>query len=446
MMLELNTVQSGYGKVTVIREVSLTVAPGEVVAILGANGAGKTTLARTISGTLPLRAGRIVLDGDDISRMTPHARARRGIIQVPEGRRLFGSLTVSQNIDLGRIAGRKRSGDQDGLERLIESFPKLKILWKRQAGLLSGGEQQMVALARAAAGRPRVLILDEPSLGLSPLLVDEVFAMVDLMSRELGCAVLLIEQLADRALSAASRGVVIAHGEVATTGSAEELRQSSWQASTAGEELSLIEPEAVPRPRTAKGRATLIQLKAAGREVFRRDGYVRTRVSDISDEAGLSNGAFYRYFEDKEHLMLVVLDDFLSQYRDYIRVPFDSDRPLASVQASYERYLEFYRDHVDLMLLLLQAGQVVPEVEKLRIASTGEVYSRMARLLSRCHELGILNEGVRPEILAPLVGGMVEQYAFLAYVHDALEVTDPAQIAAEITAVWSRGVLNKAAH
>jgi AcrR family transcriptional regulator len=213
-------------------------------------------------------------------------------------------------------------------------------------------------------------------------------------------------------------------------------------AATANGELSLLKPDAAPLPRTPKGKATMNQLKVAGREVFRRDGYVHARVSDISKEAGLSNGAFYRYFEDKEHLMLVILDDFLHQYRDYIRVPFDIDQPLASVQSSYQRYLEFYREHVDLMLLLLQAGQVVPAVEGLRIASTGEVYARMERLLSRCKELGLLRSGVRIEILAPLVGGMVEQYAFLAYVHGALEVTDPAAIAREITAVWSNGVLN----
>ena len=202
-------------------------------------------------------------------------------------------------------------------------------------------------------------------------------------------------------------------------------------------ELSLLTSSAAPRPRTAKGKATMNQLKIAGREVFRRDGYVHARVSDISKEADLSNGAFYRYFEDKEHLMLVILDDFLHQYRDYIRVPFDTDQPMASVQSSYQRYLEFYREHVDLMLLLLQAGQVVPAVEQLRIASTGEVYARMERLLARCEELGVLRPEVRIEVLAPLVGGMVEQYAFLAYVHGALDVVDPAAIANEITALWA---------
>ena len=208
-----------------------------------------------------------------------------------------------------------------------------------------------------------------------------------------------------------------------------------------GDEMSLIAPEALPRPRTAKGRATLLQIKNSGREIFRRDGYVHARVSDIATGAGLSSGAFYRYFVDKDHLMLGILDDFLSQYRDYIRIPFNSDRPLESIQASYERYLEFYRDHVDLMLLLLQAGQVVEDVERLRIRSTAEVYARMARLLQRCQDLGILRDGVRIEILAPLIGGMVEQYGYLAYVHDALEVSEPAAIAEEITAVWVRGVL-----
>jgi AcrR family transcriptional regulator len=205
--------------------------------------------------------------------------------------------------------------------------------------------------------------------------------------------------------------------------------------------LSLISADELPRPRTAKGRATLLQIKQGGREVFRRDGYVNSRVSDISAAAGLSSGAFYRYFDDKEHLMLVILDEFLSQYRDYIRVPFDSDRPLASVQASYQRYLEFYRDHVDLMVLLNQAGQVVPEVERLHVDSTAEVYARMGRLLRRCEDLGILRDGIDIPTLAPLVGGMVEQYGYLAYVHNALEITDPAAIAAEITSLWARGIL-----
>lgn len=225
-MLELNQVTAGYGSVPAIHGVTLTVAEGEVLAVLGANGAGKTTLARTISGQLPASDGTIRLRGADITRTPPHARARAGVIQVPEGRHLFGGLTVAENVALGSIPARRRGGDPEAVEAMVEAFPKLRQLWGRQAGLISGGEQQMVALVRAAAGRPRVLILDEPSLGLSPLLVEEVFAMVALMSRQLGCGVLLIEQMADRALRVADRGIVVARGRVTVSGTAEDLRRS----------------------------------------------------------------------------------------------------------------------------------------------------------------------------------------------------------------------------
>ncbi|MDQ6527254.1 ABC transporter ATP-binding protein [Nocardioides sp. LHD-245] len=225
-MLELTGVSSGYGAVPVLRDIDLTITPGEVVTVLGANGAGKTTLARTVSGLLPAKAGSIRLDGADLTRRRSHQRAGRGVILVPEGRRLFGGLTVAQNVELGRLAARGRRGDADPVEHLLDAFPKVRTLWQRQAGLLSGGEQQMVALARAAAGRPRVLLLDEPSLGLSPILVDEVFAMVTFMARETGSAVLLVEQVVDGALGVADRGVVMSHGRIVATGSAAELRAS----------------------------------------------------------------------------------------------------------------------------------------------------------------------------------------------------------------------------
>ncbi|RNL65372.1 ABC transporter ATP-binding protein [Nocardioides marmoriginsengisoli] len=225
-MLELTGVSSGYGAVPVLHGVDLTITAGEVVTVLGANGAGKTTLARTISGLLPVKEGSIRLDGTDLTRKPLHRRAGRGVILVPEGRRLFGGLTVAQNIELGRIAAKGRQQDADAVGHLLDAFPKVRTLWDRQAGLLSGGEQQMVALARAAAGRPRVLLLDEPSLGLSPLLVDEVFAMVTFMARETGSAVLLIEQIVDGALAVADRGVVMAHGQIVAAGTASELSAS----------------------------------------------------------------------------------------------------------------------------------------------------------------------------------------------------------------------------
>lgn len=225
-MLELQGVASGYGQVDVLTGVDLSVRTGEVMAVLGANGAGKSTLARTIGGTLRASAGSVRLGDRDVTRAPAHVRARAGIIHVPEGRHLFGSLTVGQNVDLGRRAIGRRT-DDDGLDALLTGFPKVRAMWNRQAGLLSGGEQQMVALARAAAGRPRVLVLDEPSLGLSPLLVDEVFAMIGHLSQVMGCAIVLIEQMASRALRAADHGIVLAHGRVSARGTADELLTSA---------------------------------------------------------------------------------------------------------------------------------------------------------------------------------------------------------------------------
>jgi branched-chain amino acid transport system ATP-binding protein len=242
-MLELTEVSSGYGSVPVLSDIDLALVPGEVVTVLGANGAGKTTLARTIAGLLPARTGRIELAGKNIVRTSTHVRARAGIILVPEGRRLFGSLSVQQNVELGATAGRRRAGDGDSVGRVLEAFPKVRELWDRQAGLLSGGEQQMVALARAAAGRPKVLLLDEPSLGLSPLLVDEVFGMVTVMARDLDCAVLLIEQIVDGALAVADRGVVMSHGRIVASGTSVELTSSpAVRQAYLGEQIEVQRP------------------------------------------------------------------------------------------------------------------------------------------------------------------------------------------------------------
>ncbi|MFI0374101.1 ABC transporter ATP-binding protein [Actinomadura sp. 1N219] len=225
-MLEVRDLTAGYGSVVALRDVDLSVSTGEVVAVLGANGAGKSTLARTISGTTRLLSGTISFEGADIRRTAPHARSRLGIVHVPEGRRLFGSLTVEQNVMLGRQAARRRRDDRDPVELLLDALPRVRDLWRTRAGVLSGGEQQMVALVRAAAGRPRLLILDEPSLGLSPRLVGDVFAVIGMLTKELNCAVLLIEQLASQALAAADRGIVIANGRVTATGPAAELLDS----------------------------------------------------------------------------------------------------------------------------------------------------------------------------------------------------------------------------
>ncbi|AVZ40277.1 MULTISPECIES: ABC transporter ATP-binding protein [unclassified Dietzia] len=225
-MLEARELCSGYGQVDVLRGLSVRLAEDEVVAVVGSNGAGKSTLVRTLTGLLPVRSGRILLDGDDIGSIKPHARARRGLIMVPEGRRLFGSLTVRENIELGRSALAKRS-DPDPFEVLGDIFPIIQEREHQRAGLLSGGEQQQVALARALVGRPRYLLLDEPSLGLSPALTSQLFETITKIRENLSIGILLVEQMVDRALGIADRAYVIERGTVTLSGVAADVAGSS---------------------------------------------------------------------------------------------------------------------------------------------------------------------------------------------------------------------------
>lgn len=194
--------------------------------MIGSNGAGKSTLVQTITGLLPARAGSIDLDGRAVTKTAPQARARQGIILVPEGRRLFGELTVGENIRLGRRAARGRDTGDDPVEELLEAFPVVKERWNQQSGLLSGGQQQMVALTRAAASRPRYLLLDEPSLGLSPALTLEVFRLIRLIADRTGAGIVLVEQMAAQALRLASRAYILEQGRIVADGDAEELRRS----------------------------------------------------------------------------------------------------------------------------------------------------------------------------------------------------------------------------
>lgn len=227
MSLQMKNISAGYGRLQVLREVTLELEPGSIVAVVGANGAGKSTLAKTISGLLRASNGTIELDGAEIQRQPPERRARAGIIHVPEGRRLFGSLTVAENLAMGKHATRGRGSEKVGVvDTLLESFPILRDRWHQQAGLLSGGEQQMVALTRAAASEPRFLLLDEPSLGLSPRLSEEVFRLVSLIAEQTGAGVLLIEQRVDAALRLASHAHVLEHGHVVASGPADEIRSS----------------------------------------------------------------------------------------------------------------------------------------------------------------------------------------------------------------------------
>ena len=224
-LLELREVEARYGPIKALHGVSLEVGEGEVVAVLGANGAGKTTTLRAVSGTVRKR-GQIVFDGRSIAGQAPHAVARRGIAHVPEGRGLFAELTVWENLRMGAyIRGERRTLKQEAA-RVVGYFPLLERRRDQQAGTLSGGEQQMLALARALVSRPKLLMLDEPSLGLAPTVIQEFFRIVKELNESDGLTVLVVEQNAILALDTANRAYVLEVGKVALEGPSEELRRN----------------------------------------------------------------------------------------------------------------------------------------------------------------------------------------------------------------------------
>jgi branched-chain amino acid transport system ATP-binding protein len=221
-LLELKGVDVSYGDLPALRGVSLAIEEGEILSVVGANGAGKTTMLRTISGLLRARAGAILLDGRRIDRLASHDVVAGGVVQVPEGRKIFPSLSVRENLELGSYARRARPHREESLARVFALFPILSERARQAAGTMSGGQQQMLAIARALMAQPRLLMLDEPSLGLAPLVVQEIFRTIAAINRA-GTTVLLVEQNTRQALGLARRGYVLENGRVVLEGSGPEL-------------------------------------------------------------------------------------------------------------------------------------------------------------------------------------------------------------------------------
>ena len=216
-LLEVDAIHVFYDKIEALKGVSIAVDAGEIVTLVGGNGAGKSTTLKTISGLLHPRLGRVRFDGQVLGQTQAHRIAALGLVQVPEGRRIFAKLTVAENLTMGAFVRSDRAGVAEDRDRMLFMFPRLRERLNQVAGTLSGGEQQMVAMARALMSRPRVLLLDEPSMGLSPMLVDQVFETIRTINQQ-GVTILLVEQNAVMALTIASRGYVIESGRIVLSG------------------------------------------------------------------------------------------------------------------------------------------------------------------------------------------------------------------------------------
>ena len=223
-LLRLRGVSTHYGPIQVLREVDLEIGAGEVVCLLGPNAAGKTTTLKTILGYVPPTQGEVILGGERVDGLRPQIVVGKGISMVPEDRRLFKRMTVRENLELGSFLRKDRAAVQEDLDRVFGLFPRLKERLAQRAGTLSGGEQQMVAVARALMARPRVLLMDEPSMGLAPVLVSQNFAMIQEINKQ-GTTVFLVEQNANMALQVANRGYVLQTGRIVLSGTADELRR-----------------------------------------------------------------------------------------------------------------------------------------------------------------------------------------------------------------------------
>ena len=223
-LLEIENMHSYYGHIEALRGISLTVDEGEVVTLIGSNGAGKTTTLRSIHGILPPKQGRIIFAGEEIQGVPAHELISRGIAQSPEGRRIFFRMTVLENLEMGAYHRNDASGIREDMDRVFALFPRLKERTKQEAGTMSGGEQQMLAIGRALMSRPRLLLLDEPSMGLAPVLVERIFEIIREINKQ-GTTILLVEQNANIALEIATRGYVLETGTIVNSAPAAELRE-----------------------------------------------------------------------------------------------------------------------------------------------------------------------------------------------------------------------------
>jgi branched-chain amino acid transport system ATP-binding protein len=223
-LLEVENIHSFYGNIHALRGVSLIVEEGEVVTLIGSNGAGKTTTLRSIHGILPPREGRIVFRGEEIQGVPAHDMIGKGISQSPEGRKIFHRMTVTENLEMGAYHRNDRGEIQEDMTRVFDLFPRLKERVRQEAGTMSGGEQQMLAIGRSLMGRPRLLLLDEPSMGLAPVLVERIFQVIEEINKQ-GTTILLVEQNANVALEIATRGYVLETGAIVNAAPAEKLRE-----------------------------------------------------------------------------------------------------------------------------------------------------------------------------------------------------------------------------
>ena len=222
-ILEVNDLNVYYGAIHAIKNISFEIKKGEIVTLIGANGAGKTSTLHAVSGLLPLKSGEVSLNGVNITGVEAHKLVSQGMAHVPEGRRIFTELTVLENLEMGAYTRNDKDGIKEDLEKMFVLFPRLAERKKQLAGTMSGGEQQMLAIARALMSKPTILLMDEPSMGLAPLLVQEIFKIIERINKEEGVTILLVEQNAHKALSVANRAYVLETGEIIKEGAGKDL-------------------------------------------------------------------------------------------------------------------------------------------------------------------------------------------------------------------------------